>query len=223
MRARTTESYQERINRVLAHIEGRLDGPLPLEELAEVAHFSPFHFVVDIQAAKYLTIEGRGEPGGEAFQSAIGALYQAAYTIKMAKKFEGQDYKVCALEGQWWGDDPEKCFAALPKAEWRWKLMIRVPDFLTAADLKGAMAKLKEKGKGGLVETVRLEAVKEGRCVQALHVGAYDREGETVERMAAFAEASGLSPRGLHHEIYLSDPRRVPAERLKTILRQPVK
>ncbi|MGE5647984.1 MAG: GyrI-like domain-containing protein [Acidobacteriota bacterium] len=177
---------------------------------------------VEIKTAKYLTVEGRGEPGGEAFQSSVGALYQAAYTIKMTKKFAGRDYKVCTLEAQWWSDDPEKCFAALPKAEWRWKLMIRIPDFITAADLKAAVAKCIEKGKGGPVEKVRIESIKEGRCVQALHVGPYDQEGETAERMAAFATAKGLAPRGPHHEIYLSDPGRVAPERLKTILRQPV-
>lgn len=178
--------------------------------------------LVDVKAAKYLAIEGQGEPGGEAFQAMIGALYQVAYTMKMARKFAGQDYKVCALEGLYWGSGPDKCFAALPKAEWRWNLMIRVPDFITAADLKATVAKLNEKGKGDLAEKVRLESIKEGRCVQALHVGPYAAEGETIARMQTFTEASGLSFSGLHHEIYLSDPRRVAPDRLKTILRQPV-
>lgn len=178
--------------------------------------------LVNIKAAKYLTVEGQGEPGGETFQAMIGALYQAAYTIKMTKKFAGgQDYKVCALEGLWWGDG-DKCFAEMPKSEWRWKLLIRTPDFITAADLKAAVKNLKQKGKGDLPTKVKLETIREGRTVQALHVGPYDTEGETVCRMAAYAEAEGLKFHGLHHEIYLSDPRRVPPERLKTILRQPV-
>lgn len=171
--------------------------------------------LVRIGAAKYLTVEGQGEPGGEMFQSMLGALYGAAYTIKMTKKFAGQDYKVCGLEGLWWGFEGAR-------ETWRWKLLIRVPDFLAARDLKDAVARLKEKGKGDLPAQVRLETIKEGRSVQALHVGPYSTEPATVERMKAFAEASGLSLRGPHHEIYLSDPRRVAPEKLRTILRFPV-
>jgi hypothetical protein len=170
---------------------------------------------VRIGAAKYLTVEGQGEPGGEMFQSMLGALYAAAYTIKMTKKFAGQDYKVCGLEGLWWGFEGAR-------ETWRWKLIIRVPEFIAARDLKDAVARLKEKGKGDLPEKVRLETIKEGRCVQMLHVGPYSAEPATVERMKAFAEASGLSLRGPHHEIYLSDPRRVAPEKLRTILRFPV-
>jgi hypothetical protein len=89
---------------------------------------------VTIGAAKYLTVYGQGEPGGDMFQSMLGALYGVAYTIKMAKKFAGQDYKVCGLEGLWWGFEQ-------PRESWRWKLMIRVPEFIAARGLKGAVAK----------------------------------------------------------------------------------
>ncbi len=171
--------------------------------------------LIKIGPAKYLTVDGQGEPGGEAFQTMLGALFAAAYTIKMTKKFAGQDYKVCGLEGLWWGCEGSR-------ETWRWKLMIRVPGFITARDLKDAVAKLKEKGKGDLAAKVRLETIKEGRCVQALHVGPYSSEPATVERMQAVAEASGLSFSGAHHEIYISDPRRVAPERLRTILRLPV-
>jgi hypothetical protein len=170
---------------------------------------------VRIGPAKYLTVEGQGEPGGEMFQSMLGALYAAAYTIKMTKKFAGQDYKVCGLEGLWWGIEAAR-------ESWRWKLIIRVPEFIAARDLKDAVAKLKEKGKGDLPAQVLLETIKEGRCVQVLHVGPYSAEPATVEHMKAFAAGSGLSLRGPHHEIYLSDPRRVAPETLKTILRFPV-
>jgi hypothetical protein len=174
--------------------------------------------LVQVGPAKYLTAEGVGAPGGEKFQQAVGALYQVAYTTKMAKKFAGQDYKVCQLEGLWWGielmETPDK---------WPWKLLIRVPDFISARDLKETAARLKEKGKGEPAVEVRLDTLKEGRCVQVLHTGPYANEPATVARMKALAESKGLAFVGPHHEIYLSDPRRVAPEKLRTILRMPVK
>ncbi|MGD0014998.1 MAG: GyrI-like domain-containing protein, partial [Bryobacteraceae bacterium] len=143
-------------------------------------------------------------------------------TIKMTYKFGGkQDYKVCGLEGLWWCADPEH-WMSQPRESWQWKLMIRVPEFLTARNLKEAAAKLVEKGKGELEGQVRLERITEGRSVQVLHIGSYADESETLKRMEAFAEANGLKFRGRHHEIYLSDPRRVAPEKLRTILRHPV-
>lgn len=178
--------------------------------------------LVDVRAAKYLAADGAGEPG-ETFQATIGALFQVAYTLKMTRKFAGeQDYKVCTVEALWWPADPARELCSTPMSEWCWKLMIRVPDFIKAADLKAAVASLEKKGKGELARSVRIEKITEGRVVQMLHVGPYSEEGPALERMKTFAAAQGLTPRGAHHEIYLSDPRRVPPERLKTILRQPV-
>lgn len=178
--------------------------------------------LVEIGPAKYLTIDGKGEPGGEAFQAALAALYGAAYTIKMTKKFGGgQDYKVCALEGLWWVPNPAD-WINQPRDSWEWKLMIRVPEFITARDLQAAVEQLKKKGKGDGAARVRLETIREGRSVQVLHVGPYSAEPETIARMDAFVKSQGLAFRGKHHEIYLNDPRRVPPERLRTILRMPV-
>jgi hypothetical protein len=172
--------------------------------------------LVNIGPAKYLSIEGNGEPSSPLFQAQIGALYGAAYTIKMTRKFAGQgDFKVCALEGQFW--DFERGKPAMD-----WKLLIRVPGFVTARDLKAAVAALKKRGKGAETDNLRLETLKEGQCVQLLHVGPYNQECENIARMEAFAKENGLAFRGLHHELYLSDPRRVPPERLRTILRHPV-
>jgi hypothetical protein len=179
--------------------------------------------LVDIKPANYLTIVGRGEPGGEIFQAKIGALYAVAFTIKMTKKFAGRDYKVCAPEALWWGTAGRPDFFREPSDRWNWKLMIRTPEFIKKPDLAEAVEKLKAKGKGPEVAEVQLETISEGRCVQMLHVGPYDREPETVAQMAAFVKESGLSFHGLHHEIYLSDPRRVAPERLRTILRLPVR
>ena len=179
--------------------------------------------LVNLAKARYLAITGQGAPGGELFQARIGALYGAAFTVKMTRKFAGlQDYAVCKLEAQWWSDAPDENFARSPKEQWRWKLLIRTPDFVSANDVKQAVTVLLKRGKGEDVKHVQLETLAEGRCVQMLHVGPYEREGETVVVMKAFAERQGLRFHGLHHEIYLSDPRRVPPERLKTILRIPV-
>jgi len=179
--------------------------------------------LVTVGAGQYLTIRGRGEPGGEAFQAKLGALYAAAFTIKMTRKFAGQDYKVCHLEGLWWGQDEAAGFFNQPKAEGCWKLLIRVPDFLTSDDLNDAKDKLLAKGKGPEVNAVELETIEEGRCVQMLHLGPYDAEANTIQAMRRFAAEAGLTFHGRHHEIYLSDPRRVPPERLRTILRMPVR
>ena len=170
--------------------------------------------------AHYLAISGQGAPGGDSFTARIGALYAIAFTVKMTRKFAGlQDYAVGKLEGQWFFDDEP---AKVPKDQWRWKLLIRTPDFVTKADLDRAAVTLLKRGKAAEVKEVKLERINEGRCVQMLHVGPYEREHETVAKMKSFAEQKGLQLAGPHHEIYLSDPRRVPPERLRTILRQPV-
>ncbi len=181
--------------------------------------------LVQIQPAQYLTITGKGEPGGQLFSAKLGALYGVAYTIKMKRKHEkgvGPDYKICKLEGFWWGSQGEGDFSAEPPSEWNWKLVIRTPDFITEDDLDEAILALEKKGKGPEVGEVTLEWIEEGECVQMLHVGPYAEEGKTFALMEQFAHEQGLSFHGLHHEVYLNDPRRVPEERLKTILRMPV-
>lgn len=173
-----------------------------------------------IKPAQYLAISGQGAPGGDNFTTRIGALYGMAFTVKMTRKFAGmQDYAIGKLEAQWFFDAEP---SSVPKEQWRWKLLIRTPDFIKPADLKNAATTLLKRGKPPEVKEVTLERIEEGRCVQMLHVGPYDREGETFAKMKAFAEGKGLQFLGPHHEIYISDPRRVPPERVKTILREPV-
>ena len=179
--------------------------------------------LVKTRPAKYLAIAGRGKPGDELFQSQIGSLYGAAYTLKMASKAAGQDYKVATLEGLYWGDDPASCLFDQPLEAMNWKLLIRTPDFITQKQLKEATAALEKKGKAPQARDGKLEKLNEGLCVQMLHVGPYAAEGKTIALMMALAKENGLAPNGPHHEIYLSDPRRVPEERLKTILRMPVR
>ena len=178
--------------------------------------------LVKTRPAKYLTISGRGAPASAEFQNSVGALYGVAITIKMARKFAGKDYKVCGLEGLYWGSAKEESAALLDPNEWSWLLMIRVPDFIKDKDLRQAICQLRAKGKVGDFEKVKLERIDEGPCVQMLHVGPYSQENKSIDQMLAFVKQEGLACHGKHHEIYLSDPRRVPEDRLRTILRIPV-
>ncbi len=181
-------------------------------------------FLLTVEPAQYLTIEGRGEPGGEQFQSRVGALYATAFTLKFTSKEAGRDYTVCKLESQWWADGCEDGnFSQVPPQQWRWKLLIRTPDFIGEDELAAAAARIRAKGKVHNVGEVRLERLGEGRCVQMLHLGPYDEESRTIAVMKAFAADQGLAFAGRHHEIYLSDPRRVEPARLRTILRLPVR
>ncbi len=179
--------------------------------------------MVETKPALYLSVTGRGEPGSEGFTGAFGALYSVAFTIKMARKAVGQDYAVSHLEGLYWMDDKGKDFATVPPSQWNWDIIIRVPDFITEEDLRQAKAALEKRRGDQQAEVVKLKPLDEGLCVQMLHVGPYQEEGKTVAAMEEFARGQKLALHGLHHEIYLSDPRRVPPERLRTILRHPVR
>ncbi len=176
--------------------------------------------IVNVKTGKYLAISGEGRPGDETFSAQIGALYGLAYTIKFTRKQEGRgDFKVPPLEGIY----PALDGAGEQTMHMSWKLLIRMPPDTTASELKSAVAAIRKKGKTGPFDSVALEKLAEGKCVQALHIGPYNTECETVERMREFAAKQGLAVSGEHHEIYISDPTRVAAEKLKTILRYPVR
>lgn len=167
---------------------------------------------------QYLQVAGTSAPAGEAFSTAVAALYAVAYTTKMRHKREtGVDYTVAKLECVW-----PKIPAHRDSGDWRWQLMIRVPDFITDAQRQAAIDALISKKKPDSVRRVDLVKFDEGACVQMLHVGPYEDEPETVDLMAAHAANHDRRLAGFHHEIYLSDPRRVEPARLKTILRRPV-
>jgi hypothetical protein len=179
--------------------------------------------LVQTQRAKYLTITGQGEPGGDVFQGRVGGLYGVAFTIKMTRKFAGKgDYKVAPLEGLWWAKGEPEEFWNRPRKDWRWKLLVRTPDFVSGIDLQAARKSLRDKGKPPEFEEVTLESFEEGQVVQMLHIGLYTEEERTLARMKEFLQEHGLTIGGRHHEIYISDPRRTRPERLKTILRWPV-
>ena len=178
--------------------------------------------LVDTEPAKYLTNAGKGAPAGEEFAERLAALYNVAYATQMDMKSHGKDYKVCKLEGFWWGSQNELEFFDEPQSEWHWKLVIRTPHYVTAEEVAEVIEKLAAKGKCPEVREVQLETIGEGQCVQMLHVGPYDKEGATVAKMKKFVEESGFAFHGLHHEIYLSDPKRVDPDNFRTILRIPV-
>ncbi|MBO9544335.1 GyrI-like domain-containing protein [Caulobacter sp.] len=179
--------------------------------------------IVDVPPMSYLAVEGEGDPNtSPAYEAAIETLYAASYTLKfLTKAAMGRDYVVPPLEGLWWADDMDD-FVTRRKDRWRWRMMIATPDFIDAPVAMRAIEKARAKGKA--LEAVSFERLEEGRSVQALHVGAYDEEGPALEALhKRFLPANGLTPAGLHHEIYLNDPRRTPAEKLRTLLRQPVR
>ena len=170
--------------------------------------------IVDLPPAHYLMVDGRGDPNsGAEWPAAIEALYPIAYKLKFASKRElGEDYVVPPLEALWWADDFDAFTRVRDKSRWDWTAMIMVPEWIPAEVVLAHLT-------GG----VRVGELTEGRAVQTLHVGPYDDEGPLLERLHnEFIPANGLTMTGRHHEIYLSDARRVAPHKLRTILRQPV-
>jgi hypothetical protein len=181
--------------------------------------------IIDVPEGKFIAIIGRGAPGGSTYQEALNALYSAAYTLKFSCKADGKDFTVMTLEGLWWWDDSSITDPAdaPPMEEWNWKSIIRVPDFVTEKMVEAVKTEVKEKK--GIMEAakIKLETYHEGLSAQIMHIGPYAEEGPTAKRLHDFIEENGYKIRGFHHEIYMSDPRRTPPERWKTIIRQPIK
>ena len=180
--------------------------------------------VVTVPDLRYLMIDGRGDPNTPTFAAATATLYPVAYKLKFASKSAfGRDYVVMPLEGLWWADDMESFTEARDKTRWQWTLMIMVPDWITDEMFAAAVDQVGTRHRPARLDDLRLEMLSEGLCVQALHIGSYDDEAELLRRMhQEFVPSHGLTMVGRHHEIYLSDARRVEPARLRTILRQPV-
>ncbi len=178
--------------------------------------------IVEFGPVKYLTIEGKGEPAGEVFTSKIEALYPLAYGIKKVCKDKGNDFGVPKLEGLWWVES-NKPTLEVPRSEWCWKLLIRMPKFVTNEMILSIQPEVAKKKKNGLIQKISFEKITEGKCVQIMHIGPYSTEPETINTLMDFMAKSGLSVNGLHHEIYLSDPRKTESSKMKTLIRYPVK
>ena len=188
--------------------------------------------IVTVPKMNYVAVRGTGDPNEEDgdYKRAIGMLYAISFTIKMSKKgdhrIEGYfDYVVPPLEGFWWQDGIEGVDYAQKEA-FNWISVIRLPDFVTRADFDWAVAEATEKKKQDFSK-VEFMTLEEGLCVQCMHVGPYDDEPATVAMMHEYMDNQGyaldITDKRLHHEIYLSDARKVAPEKLKTVVRHPIR
>ena len=188
--------------------------------------------IVSVPGMNYIAVRGQGDPNVEdgEYKQAIELLYGIAYTIKMSKKSDHQiegyfDYVVPPLEGFWWQEGIDGVNYA-HKENFQWISVIRLPDFVTREDLGWAVKEAERKKKTDFSK-VEFLTYDEGLCVQCMHIGPYDDEPATVELMHAFMEEQGyvldINDRRLHHEIYLSDARKVAPEKLKTVIRHPIR
>lgn len=187
--------------------------------------------IVQVPPMNYIAVSGSGnpnEPGGS-YQQAMQILYAIAYTLKMSYKTDYKmegffEYVVPPLEGLWWQEDAAGVDYSR-KEDFRWISLIRLPDFVTERDFQWA-AETATKKKGIDCSKAEFLTVAEGLCVQCMHLGPYDAEPATVAKMDAYLKEAGyrndFSPKRLHHEIYLSDARKTPPEKLKTVIRHPI-
>jgi hypothetical protein len=176
----------------------------------------------------FLVINGKGDPNGEEFSASVELLYSLSYSIKMNNKAI-LEYVVPPLEGIWW----EGTCGTIDKSKFEWAIMLRQPDFVTESIFETAKVAVSKKKKHLDVLKARLETFTEGLCAQIMHIGSYDNEAETLSKLENFVNETGydfdvvndsikiLSRR--HHEIYFSNPNRVVVEKMKTIIRYPIK
>ena len=188
--------------------------------------------IVTVPAANYIAVRGSGDPNeqGGAYQQAIRVLYEVAYTLKMSEKaghpIHGfYEYVVPPLEGFWWQDGVQGVDYA-DKAAFQWLSVIRLPEFVSQEEFDWAVETASRKKKMDC-SAAKFLTIEEGLCVQILHIGAFDDEPATVARMDAYLEQNGyvhdFGEHRLHHEIYLSDARKVAPEKRKTVIRHPIK
>lgn len=185
--------------------------------------------IVDVPRFNFAMIDGQIEPGrgpstSEAFQQAMMSLYGISFTLKFMSKLRKSDpidYPVMALEGLWWTETGKVDFTR--KDTWKWTVMMLQPDHITQEMYQEALSQLRKKrGDNPALARMRLEPFQEGLCMQIMHIGPYDTEPATIEKMNDFARENGYRLRGKHHEIYLGDPRRAKPDKLKTVLRHPI-
>lgn len=180
---------------------------------------------VDVPEMQFIMVDGHGDPNtAPEYKDAVEALFAVAYKMKfVSKETLEKDYTVPPLEGLWWAEDMET-FLTREKSAWDWTMMIMTPDWITTKIFDDAVAQVRKAKNPAALDKVRLERYAEGLSVQIMHVGSYDDEGPVLAKMHdEFIPEFGFEENGKHHEIYLSDPRRVAPEKLKTVLRQPIK
>lgn len=186
--------------------------------------------IIDIAPAQFLSITGKGDPSGQEYSDKIQAMYSTAYTLKFSYKAQEKDFAVAKLEALWWFDEekyngltiteaPQK----VPRSEWTYRMLIRMPEFVSNEALQTAIDTVKSKKGIVLASEIELFKMHEGKSVQMLHVGPFSNEPESLLIMNQFMQENKLQRNGRHHEIYLSDFRKTPQDKLKTILREPVR
>ena len=179
---------------------------------------------VDVPPLNYLMIDGRGDPNtAQEYKDAVETLYPVAYALKfmMKKGALGLDYVVMPLEGLWWVEDMTQ-FSEKKKSDWLWTMMILQPEAVTQKMVDEALAQTAKKKNPPALDKVHLERLHEGTSAQIMHIGPYAGEAPNIAKIHQFISENGNQPRGKHHEIYLSDPRRTMPEKLKTVIRQPM-
>lgn len=182
--------------------------------------------LANVPEMSFLMIDGKGTPGSSAeYIETLETLYPVAYKTKfISKKALDKDYVVPSLEGLWWAEDMSYYTHNLDKSKWLWTMMIMQPDWITDDIIDDAKQQAAKICSSELLSKMRFERFKEGMSLQCLHIGSYDDEAPTLAKLHnKIMPEQGYDYNGKHHEIYLSDPRRVAPEKLKTILRQPVK
>ena len=181
--------------------------------------------LVDLPASRYLAIDGHGDPNtAPAYAEALETLYPVVYALKFASRRElDRDYVVPPLEGLWWADEMDAFTTARDKSRWDWTMLILIPDWIQGALVDDSIAAVRAKKAPARLDDLRVLPLSEGLCMQTLHIGTFDDEAPLLERMHdEIIPEQGLRMAGLHHEVYLSDARRVAPEKRRTILRQPV-
>ncbi|MEJ5914216.1 GyrI-like domain-containing protein [Pseudokineococcus sp. 1T1Z-3] len=181
--------------------------------------------VVEVPSLQYVMVDGRGDPNtSRAYEDALATVYPVAYALKRLGTERGRDHTVMPLEALWWAEDMHAFTAARDKSRWSWTVMVMTPSWFTSDDVVTAVDAVRRQGRGPALERLRLETLVEGLAVQTLHVGPYDDEGPLLATMHdEVIPGRSLRMVGRHHEIYLGDPRRCAPERLRTLLRQPVR
>lgn len=180
--------------------------------------------IVDIPEMNFLMVDGAGDPNtAQAFKEAVEALYGVSFTLKfMIKKEQAIDYTVMPLEGFWWTDDMTQ-FSMENRDIWKWTVMIMQPEYVRADLLERAMEAVGKKKNPPALSKIRFESFHEGLSAQIMHIGPYAAEEPTIEKLHRAIREKGHVLTGKHHEIYLSDPRKAAPEKMKTVIRQPVK
>ena len=183
--------------------------------------------IVDVPPMNYLMVDGTGDPNtAQEYKEAIEALYAVAYALKFTiKKEQAIDYGVMPLEGLWWTDDMAQ-FSPENKDIWKWTAMIMQPEYVTTELVESALEQVAKKKKLPALSKMRFESFHEGLSAQIMHIGPFSAEGPTILKLHAFIKENGYEFDGLtgkHHEIYLSDVRRVAPEKMRTVIRQPMR